>query len=413
MKTPNLILTASLLGLVSHVPTELRMGDNAPSVLSIPVAAGADSAMGVRLLDGEDGQHYVSWVERHGKQSRLLFSQLGESHRWGAPKTIAVGSDWFVNWADYPVLAALSDGKLAATWLQNFQGEGAHGYGARISFSSDRGDHWSPSAPLHEDGSGPEYGFVSLAAMGPNSFGAVWLDSRNITGGGHGAGEMALYFRRFSGDGAPGPELMLDERVCDCCSTATVVDGSGALQVAYRDRDVDEVRDISLVTLGGAVGFDRRGTATDNWKIPGCPVNGPSLATHEAELSVAWFTAAGGKAAVKVATSKDGGASFGFPTKVDLGAPIGRALACYDQKGKLFVAWLEGPSPGSAEKAKWRLMSPSDDAESIVLAEVEAGRSSGFASLTNAPGGGLLFAWTTTPEGERNATGVSSLRIAK
>ena len=222
---------------------------------------------------------------------------------------------------------------------------------------------------------------------------------------------MALYFRRFAASGAPGPELVLDDRVCDCCSTAAVVDDSGALQVVYRDRDADEIRDVSLITLGGAIGFDRRATIADHWKIPGCPVNGPSLASHGAELTFAWFTGADGKAAVKVATSKDGGASFGFPTQVDLGAPMGRALACYDAKGELFVAWLEAPATDSGKGAMWLLVKVGDEAQPRVLAEVEAGRASGFASLTKAPSGGLLFAWTTTLAGPGSPTGVATSLI--
>jgi hypothetical protein len=411
MSTPILLFAASLLGLVANVSPDYRESVRKQDALAIPVAPSADSAMGVRLLDGADGAHYVSWVERHGDESRLLFSKLDETLAWGSPKTIASGSDWFVNWADYPVLASLADGTLAATWLQSIGGENERGYGARISFSGDGGELWSEPTFLHDDSAGPEYGFVSLAAMGPDTFGAVWLDSRNIKGGAHGAGSMALYFRRFAASGAPGPELLLDDRVCDCCSTATVVDGSGALQVVYRDRDAEEIRDVSLVTLGGPIGFDRRATIADNWKIPGCPVNGPSLASHGAELSFAWFTAADGKSAVKVATSKDGGASFGFPTKVDLGGPMGRALACYDKEGALFVAWLEAPALGSNSAAKWLMVKVGGDEKPRVLAEVEAGRASGFASLTKAPGGGLLFAWTTAPTGQDKQTGVTSSHI--
>ena len=412
------LFAASLLGVVASATPENREPIQRSDALTVPVASDADSAMGVRLLNGADGETYVSWVERHGDESRLRFSQLEKAFTWSAPKTIATGSDWFVNWADFPVLASLADGTLAATWLQNSGRTGTSGYGARISFSKDGGDAWSASVALHEDSSGPEYGFVSLAALGPESFGAVWLDSRNMQSGGHGedngghgTGEMALFFRRFAADGTPGPELLLDDRTCECCSTAAVVDGSGALQVAYRNRDAEEVRDMFLITLGGTLGFDRRATITDNWKFPACPVNGPSLAAHGSELSMSWFTAAGGKTAVKVATSRDGGASFGFPTQVDLGSPLGRALACYSETGELFVAWLELPSAGSGGDARWLLSQVGADAKPRLLAEVEGSRTSGFASLVKAPGGGLLFAWTTRAGGVASQTGVATSRI--
>jgi hypothetical protein len=377
----------------------------------------ADSAMGVRLLAGADGAHYVSWVERHGKRSRLVFSKLGQgdSLSWGAPQIIAQGDDWFVNWADFPVLAALPGGALAATWLQSAGREGTWDYGARICFSSDAGATWSESRVLHEDSSGPEYGFVSMAPLGPDAFGVVWLDSRNMTGGdhgsgGHGSGSMALYFRRFNAAGEPGPELLLDDSTCECCSTSALVDGSGALQVAYRNRTADETRDMNLVTLGGELGFERRKTVEDGWVIAGCPVNGPSLASHKQSLAMAWFTAAGAKAAVQVAVSKDGGASFGSLEQLDLGAPMGRVQSCYDNSGQLYVAWLEAAPADSEGEARWMLWRAGLDEQAQILTGASGARTSGFASLVAAPDGGCLFAWTTVA-GDGDQTGVASISI--
>ena len=75
------------------------------------------------------------------------------------------------------------------------------------------------------------------------------------------------------------------------------------------------------------------------------------------------------------------------------------------------MAWLELPSAGSAGDARWLLSQVGADAKPRLLAEVEGSRTSGFASLVKAPGGGLLFAWTTRAGGVASQTGVATSRI--
>ena len=47
----------------------------------------------------------------------LRFASRPAGGVWSEPRTIAQGKDWFVNWADFPALAAFGDGALAAHWL--------------------------------------------------------------------------------------------------------------------------------------------------------------------------------------------------------------------------------------------------------------------------------------------------------
>ena len=62
----------------------------------------------------------------------------------------------------------------------------------------------------------------------------------------------------------------------------------------------------------------------DNWKINGCPVNGPRAASIENTLVVAWFAAPNETSQVNVIFSEDAGEHFLKPIKVDLGNPNGR-----------------------------------------------------------------------------------------
>lgn len=60
----------------------------------------------------------LSWLEPAGEQRHALrYAVRSHQSAWSEPRTIAEGSDWFVNWADFPAVAALPDGTLFAHWL--------------------------------------------------------------------------------------------------------------------------------------------------------------------------------------------------------------------------------------------------------------------------------------------------------
>src|SRR5262245_45155491 len=88
----------------------------APSVsdLKSPAAAGSE---GPNLALGPDGRVYLSWLEPISPKGYSLRFSVRGAQGWSAPKTVARGTNWFVSSADFPSLAVLSDGTLAADWL--------------------------------------------------------------------------------------------------------------------------------------------------------------------------------------------------------------------------------------------------------------------------------------------------------
>ena len=88
------------------------------------------------LTVAPDGRVYLSWIERLGEgRFSLRFSSL-EKEKWTTPQVIAEGSNWFVNWADFPSMVVLPDGSLAAHWLAK-SGAGTFEYDVTISRSFD------------------------------------------------------------------------------------------------------------------------------------------------------------------------------------------------------------------------------------------------------------------------------------
>ncbi|UCF67411.1 MAG: exo-alpha-sialidase, partial [Acidobacteriota bacterium] len=308
--------------------------------------------------------------------------------------------DWFVNWADFPSMAALGDGTLAAHWLEK-TGSSAYAYAVRVCLSRDGGDTWGSPLTLHDDMSPTEHGFVSLAPLDGEQFLAVWLDGREMAAGDgeqHAtAGAMTLRARTIHANGTLGEEQLLDDRVCDCCQTSAVTTGDGQVVVAYRDRSGEEVRDIASLHGHPVRGWSRpHPVHEDGWTIEGCPVNGPRLATLGDQTAVAWFTAAGdpGQPRVLVAFADETSGSFETPIQIDLGRPLGRVDATFLADGRLLVAWLDR-AQGITDVVVRTVTRKRDLGVPLVVGRTSQARSSGFPRLARSEDQ-VVIAWTET-----------------
>ncbi len=366
---------------------ECRGQDPARAIPS-PAAAGSAQAS---LAVGPDGRVYLSWIEPAGeKRHSLKFSVLAESS-WSVPRTIASGTGWFVNWADFPALAILADGSMAAHWLER-SGPDAYAYGVRIALSADGGKSWSAPVTPHHDGTQTEHGFVSMFPAPDGSLGAVWLDGREMSGGeeGHGHGNMTLRYTTIAAGTTPADGVVLDPRVCECCQTSAALTAAGPV-VAYRDRDEAEVRDISVVRLAGGAWTAPQTVAADGWKIEGCPVNGPAIAAIDSSVALAWFTAAGDTPRVSLVFSADAGATFGRPIRIDDGSPSGRVDVILLGDGSAVVSWLERVA-GAGELRARRVTAGGTRAAATTIAPSGTARSSGFPRMARS-GNDVVFAW--------------------
>ena len=81
----------------------------------------SDSCAEPFLFTGRNEVTYLSWIEKRGKQSTLFFSTLSDE-KWSDPKKISSGINWFVNWADYPVISGNGDNNLLAHYLEKSDG---------------------------------------------------------------------------------------------------------------------------------------------------------------------------------------------------------------------------------------------------------------------------------------------------
>lgn len=345
---------------------------------------------------GADGRVYLSWIEPAESGGYALRFAAWEGTGWSQPRTAARGADWFVNWADFPSIAALDDGTLAAHWLRK-TGAAPYAYAVELSFSRDGGASWSVPVSPH-DPSPTEHGFVSKVPLPGGRMAVLWLDGRETAGGhedheGH-SGPMTLRGATFAAGGAIEREERIDGRVCDCCQTAAVRAGDGGLVVAYRDRSEDEIRDIAVARFDGERWSEPRVVHDDGWRMPGCPVNGPALAAAGDGVWIAWFTAPGEEPQprVRVAASRDGGRTFGPAIDVDAGRPAGRVDVVAFDDGSALVTWID-EGRGASEILARRLTAEGKPGPIVRVAPTPGSRSAGF-PRTAAAGADVLIAWT-------------------
>ncbi len=366
------------------------------SELKSPVGEGGEP----NLFVSAKGDVYLSWVEYlNDTTDALMFSKM-ENDAWAEPIEIARGSDWFVNWADFPSLVVYKNNEqhLAAHWLQK-RAAGTYDYDIHIAQSKDGGKTWGKSFILHTDGVAAEHGFVTMLPHDNGKIFATWLDGRFTKiedketlpdDHGHGGGAMTLRTTTFDIEGNLSEEKELDHRICDCCQTTAVITPSKTL-IAYRDRSVDEIRDISFVQKTNGNWYSPSIVHTDNWKIAGCPVNGPALASHKNYIAIAWFTSPDEKPKVNVSFYNNDFTSFEKPIRIDEGNPLGRVgIELFEDFA--IVSWLEK----IGEKAEIKLaqvFSNKEKPKTITLSKSSTSRRSGFPQIEKTEDK-LIFAWT-------------------
>lgn len=361
---------------------------------SIPTPA-AGGSLAPQLTASADGRVYLSWLEPAGAGGFRFRIAARDGDAWIPRTDITRGTGLFANWADVPSVFAARNGRLAAHWLEK-TAAGTYAYGVRVRTSADGGATWSEAITPHRDQSPTEHGFLSFFDAPEGKIGMVWLDGRQTSPGsdehGHGGGAMTLRATTLTPAGALGADVLVDDRVCDCCPTTAARTVRGAL-VAYRDRSATEVRDISLARLENGVWTPGGTVHADGWEIAGCPVNGPALASSGDVVAIAWFTAAGDEGRALAAFSRDGGATFGDPVRVDDGTPLGRVDLELLPDGSAVAVWIES-AKGRAEVRARRVFDDGRRGPSTVLASVGADRSSGHPRAVRS-GDELIFSWRT------------------
>jgi peroxiredoxin len=343
----------------------------------------------------------LTWLEpevpAEGKPQahRLRFARLKKG-AWSAVSTITQGGALVANWADFPSVIRGADGALLVAHWAERSGESPYAYDVILGRSTDGGKSWRRVGPAHDDKTRTEHGFVSMLKEG-RGVRAFWLDGRETADAeGHEAhGKGAMTLRTAVLGASLGNGELLDERVCDCCGTSAAMTSEGPV-VVYRDRDEDEVRDIFILRRVQGKWSQPRPVHADGWRVPGCPVNGPSVVARGRRVVVAWYTYAEDRPRVRLAFSDDAGATFGAPLDVDgpVGGrvPIGRVDVMLEEDGSALVGWMASEREEASILVR-RVTVDGRMGNALPVARTRSSRQSGFPRMERW-GDALVVAWT-------------------
>ena len=377
----------------------------------VPLAVAAAPGSAEPHLSANGGEVVLSWIEPEGDGYALKYARL-RGDAWDVPAVAARGDHWIVSAADPPAVVPVS----ARLWVAHWRVEAAepYAYDVATAVSADAGVAWSTPRLLNDDGTPTEHGFVSIFPWGDDA-GALWLDGRDLAAENDNddvdlerLASLATSLRvaRLGADGALLEQSVVDERVCDCCSTGAVV-GSAGLLIVYRNRSPEEIRDIAVRRRMADAWSEPVMLGPDGWEIEGCPVNGPAIDADGAAAAVAWFTAAGNRPLLRAAFSADAGATFGAAIDVDAAGAIGHAAIAMLRADAAAVAWWRRAA-GGAELGVREVSSSGELGPVRVLATSAESRPESVPQLLRSRDR-LLLAWTDAAEPGRVSTAYVAL----
>ncbi|MDZ7693449.1 MAG: hypothetical protein U5K69_20415 [Balneolaceae bacterium] len=360
------------------------------------------------LTTDSSGNLYMSWVEQQPEGMAILNYARYSDGTWTEPEPLASGSDWFVNWADYPSIVAAQSELIAAHWLHKVPG---NAYSYEVNLAAIGGTQDTVLTP-HFDKTATEHGFVSMIPWAERSMLAVWLDGRQTADRaedeyGDLSKAMSIRSAVIHQDGSVTDRKQIDGSVCDCCQTSLARTSTGAI-AAYRNRTEDEIRDIQVSRFIKGEWSEPVLVHNDNWKIGGCPVNGPVIKSNGETVLVAWFTGAQEQNQVKAAFSTDGGATFGDPVKIDMGDAIGRLDAALINPNTAIISWMENGEKEALLNIRAVTRGKKLPGKAVTITHMSKDRKSGFPQLA-VHNNWLFFAWTAV--GDQTQIKMASLPL--
>ncbi len=286
------------------------------------------------LAWSDDGGLHVAYED---KDSRLQYRRFGADSM--GPIPISPLKYRVQTSGDSPaVLVWHRGGELTVVYVASPPGQ--WDADIHLQHSSDGGRSWSEPQAIHDDGKVGSRSFLDGLRIESGEMLLSWLDERE--------GEQGVRIARIEPAGKIGKNLTVDKVVCECCTAALAVDSSAGVWLAYRDREVGELRDIAVArSQDGGRSFARLGwVSRDDWRLNGCPHAGPRMVLDgERVLWAVWFT--GAEPGIYVAFSNDGGRTFasrmaiaipdaatGFVSRPEIGMlPDGRLAVLFEASG--------------------------------------------------------------------------------
>ena len=348
------------------------------------------------FLFSTDKDLFISWTEQVLDSNFLYVTRL-EGDSWTNKELITKGTDWFVNWADFPSISLNEvSGSIFSFHLQKSSEET---FSYDVNYHINSKDTWNDMNKIHDDNTFSEHGFVSSIPY-KDGFMVSWLDGRNTYGvgdHGHAKGAMTIRSAILDSNGNIVNQNVIDEMVCECCQTSMAISG-GIPIVVYRNRSDSEIRDIYFSRYIDSNWSDPKPVHDDGWEINGCPVNGPNVDSYGDNVVVSWFSASNGRPKVNLKFSTDNGRTFGDKILIDEveNSPLGRVDIEFISETEAMISWLSTVD-GKGKLLIRKIKTNGDIGPIKVVEEVSTERSTGFPQIEEF-NDDVYISWTDNSE---------------
>ena len=348
------------------------------------------------FLLSTDKDLFISWTEQVLDSNFLYVTKL-EGGSWSNKKLITKGTDWFVNWADFP---SISYNNLSNSIFSfHLQKSSEETFSYDVNYHINSKETWKDMNKIHDDNTFSEHGFVSSIPY-KDGFMVSWLDGRNTYGvgdHGHAKGAMTIRSAVLDFNGNIVSQNVIDEMVCECCQTSMAISGDIPI-VVYRDRSEGEIRDIYYSRYIDSNWTEPHPIHNDGWQINGCPVNGPNVDSYGDNVVVSWFSASNGRPKVNLKFSTDNGRTFGDKILIDEveNSPLGRVDIEFISETEAMISWLS-TLDGKGKLLIRKIKTNGDIGPIKVVEEVSTERSTGFPQIEEF-NDDVYISWTDNSE---------------
>ena len=348
------------------------------------------------FLLSTDKDLFISWTEQVLDSNFLYVTKL-EGGSWSNKKLITKGTDWFVNWADFP---SISYNNLSNSIFSfHLQKSSEETFSYDVNYHINSKETWKDMNKIHDDNTFSEHGFVSSIPY-KDGFMVSWLDGRNTYGvgdHGHAKGAMTIRSAVLDFNGNIVSQNVIDEMVCECCQTSMAISGDIPI-VVYRDRSEGEIRDIYYSRYIDSNWTEPHPIHNDGWEINGCPVNGPNVDSYGDNVVVSWFSASNGRPKVNLKFSTDNGRTFGDKILIDEvdNSPLGRVDIELISETEAIISWLSTVD-GKGKLLIRKIKNNGEIGLIKVVDEISTERSTGFPQIEKF-NDDVYISWTDNSE---------------
>ena len=191
----------------------------------------------------------------------------------------------------------------------------------KFSRSMNFGKSFEPAIRVNDDTGKASQSFFTMEVGPDGAIYVIWIDGRDKKSGK--PGTSSVYIARSLDQGKTFEKnIKIAGDICPCCRTALAFGDNGEIFASWRHvYGVDERIIVVATSLDGGKTWGEPVKVTKTgWKINGCAHSGPAMKYVNGNLFITWYTGKDNEASLKFSYSSNNGKSF--QASKDLHGPV-------------------------------------------------------------------------------------------